>query len=222
MSATGWVIFAIVVGVLAVAAIAAYRYEVTRRTTALRDRFGPEYDRTVGRRRRAVRPSATCGPRGTLRASSTIKPLSDESRARFTEDWDHAERLFVDDPELAAREADRVVRNVLDERGYPNDDLDDAIGGRVGRASTGRPALPARARHGARQRRESGAERTENLRKAMVDFRAVFIEMVESEPEARCALTSSWGRRPRAPGDSPARRSLSRATRRYSSVLTRM
>ena len=52
------------------------------------------------------------------------RPLTEASRARFTQDWDHAERLFVDDPEGAAREADRVVRQVLDERGYPDDDLD--------------------------------------------------------------------------------------------------
>ena len=58
MSATGWVIFAIVVGVLVIAAIAAYRYLGTRRTMELRDRFGPEYDRTVGQA-----PSRNAGER---------------------------------------------------------------------------------------------------------------------------------------------------------------
>ena len=182
MSATGWVILAIVVGVLAVVAIAAYRYMATRRTTALRDRFGPEYDRTVGQA-----PSRTAGERELRNreerfAEMEIKPLSEASRARFTEDWDHAERLFVDDPELAAREADRVVRNVLDERGYPGDDLET----RSAAVSVAHPEVVQRYRHGHEMVHGNGAsgqERTENLRKAMVDFRSVFIEMVEAERE---------------------------------------
>ena len=182
MDTTGWVILAIVVGILAVAAIAAMSYTRSRRTTALRDRFGPEYHRAVGQaasRRDAERELRT---RENRFGELDVRPLSDESRARFTQDWDHAERLFVDDPELAAREADRVVRNVLDERGYPDDDLET----RSAAVSLEHPRVVQRYRHGhdmVHGNGATGAARTENLRKAMVDFRAVFIEIVESEPE---------------------------------------
>ena len=182
MSTTGWVILAIVVAALVVAAIAVMQYTNRRRTTALRDRFGPEYDRTVSgsdSRRMAERELRE---REERFASIEVRPLSEESRARYTEDWDHAERLFVDDPELAAREADRVVRSVLDERGYPSDDHET----RAAAVSVDHPHVVDRYRHGhdmVHSNGTSGQERTENLRKAMVDFRAVFAEMVEPERE---------------------------------------
>src|SRR5262245_58891718 len=112
MSTTGWIILAIVVGVLVVAALAAVAYMGSRRRAGLRDRFGPEYDRTVGdtgSRRKAERELRD---REEQHAALDVKPLSEASRTRYTDDWGHAERLFVDDPELAAREADRVVKNV--------------------------------------------------------------------------------------------------------------
>jgi hypothetical protein len=194
MDTADWIILAIVVGVLAVAALAAFTYMSSRRRTGLRDRFGPEYDRTVGEadsRREAERELRS---REQRYAELEVKPLSEASRARYTEDWDHAERLFVDDPELAARQADRLVRNVLDERGYPNDDLDT----QTAAVSVEHPRAVQRYRHGhdmvqGNGSKDSGSkdsgsngsdeQRTENLRKAMIDFRAVFVEMVEPEAE---------------------------------------
>ena len=118
--------------------------------------------------------------------SLDIQPLSEAARDRYVDDWQQAERRFVDDPELAAREADRIVRSVLDDRGYPNDDFDT----QAAAVSVDHPnvvdALSPRPRDAARQRRRKGKskgagneERTENLRKAMVDFRAVFEQLVE-------------------------------------------
>ena len=182
MSTTGWVILAIVVGVLVVAAIAAWRSMETRRSTALRDRFGPEYDRTVTGSDSRRDGERELREREERYAAMEIRPLSEASRARYTEDWDHAERTFVDDPELAAREADRVVRSVLDERGYPSDDHET----RAAAVSVDHPHVVQRYRHGhdmVHSNGKSGQERTENLRKAMVDFRAVFSEMVEPERE---------------------------------------
>jgi hypothetical protein len=182
MSTTGWIILAIVVVAIVVAAMAWMRYAERRRSAGLQDRFGPEYDRTVGQarsRRAAERDLVT---REDQFGDFEAKPLTEASRARFTQDWDHAERLFVDDPEGAAREADRLVRQVLDERGYPDDDLDT----RAAAVSVGHPEVVQRYRHGHEMVQGNGAsgqDRTENLRKAMVDFRAVFSEMIEPERE---------------------------------------
>ena len=183
MSTTGWVILAIVVGALVVAAIAAWQYTETRRRTGLRDRFGPEYERTVNGSDSRREGERELREREERYAEMDIKPLSEASRSRYTEDWEHAEKLFVDDPELAAREADRVVRNVLDERGYPSDDHET----RAAAVSVDHPHVVERYRHGhdmVHSNGKSGQERTENLRKAMVDFRAVFVDMVEPEREA--------------------------------------
>jgi hypothetical protein len=185
METTDWVILAIVVGVRVVAAIAAVAFWRSRQTTALRGRFGPEYDRAVGEkgsRRDAERELRT---REERFAEMEVRPLSEEARERLVEDWNRAERMFVDDPELAARNADRVVRDVLQERGDP-DELDD----QVAAISVDHPDVVQRYRHGHDMVESNGTsreERTENLRKAMVDFRVVFVEMAGSagEPVAR-------------------------------------
>jgi hypothetical protein len=186
MSTTGWVILAIVVGVLVIAAMGAWAYSRSRRQD-LRERFGPEYDRTLGEAGSRRKAERELRDREERYASLDVRPLPEESRTRYTEQWDHAERTFVDDPELAARDADRIVRNVLDERGYPNDDLDT----QTAAVSVEHPRAVQRYRHGhdlvhgnggsRKERRKEPDERTESLRKAMVDFRAVFVEMVEPE-----------------------------------------
>ena len=189
MNTVFWIVIA-VVAVLVVAAFAAWSYAKSRRRTALRDQFGREYDRTVdsaGSRRKAERELAE---REKAHESLDIQPISEAARDRYVDDWQQAERRFVDDPELAAREADRIVRSVLDDRGYPNDDFDT----QAAAVSVDHPHVVARYRHGhemlhgngERKGKSKGAgneERTENLRKAMVDFRAVFEQLVEPQAE---------------------------------------
>ena len=184
-----WIVIA-VVAVLVIAAFAAWSYAKSRRRTALRDQFGREYDRTVdsaGSRRKAERELAE---REKAHESLDIQPLSEAARDRYVDDWQQAERRFVDDPELAAREADRIVRSVLDDRGYPNDDFDT----QAAAVSVDHPNVVARYRHGHEMLHGNGdrkgkskgtgnEERTENLRKAMVDFRAVFEQLVEPQAE---------------------------------------
>jgi hypothetical protein len=182
MDTIWWIVIAVAVA-LVILALTARGYSQSRRRTALRDQFGPEYDRTVsdaGSRRKAERDLAE---RERAHDSLDIQPLSEASRSRYTEDWQRAEQHFVDDPELAAREADRVVRDVLEERGYPKDDFDT----QAAAVSVDHPKVVDRYRHGhdmVHGNGESGEERTENLRKAMVDFRMVFTELIEvAEPE---------------------------------------
>jgi hypothetical protein len=181
MDTIWWVVIAAMVAV-ALLAIAAQAYARSRRRSALRDQFGPEYDRTVssaGSRRKAERDLAE---RERARESLAIRPLSEDARERYTDDWRRAERRFLDDPELAAREADLIVRDVLGERGYPDDDFDT----QATAVSVDHPRVAERYRNGhelVHGNGASGDERTENLRKAMVDFRAVFVELVEPAPE---------------------------------------
>lgn len=176
MDTTWWIVIAL--AVVAVLALAAWAVSRSRQRTALRDQFGPEYDRTVdtvGSRRKAERELVE---REKAHEELDIRPLSEAARSRYLEDWQRAEQQFVDDPELAARQADRIVRSVLEERGYPNDDFD----AQAAAVSVDHPQVVERYRHGHDMVHGNGAagdERTENLRKAMVDFRAVFEELVE-------------------------------------------
>jgi hypothetical protein len=181
MDTIWWIVIAVAVA-LVILAVAGSMYSQSRRRGALRDQFGPEYDRTVGEagsRRKAERELAE---RERTHEELDIRPLSDEARARFTQDWQRAERRFVDDPELAAREADSIVREVLDERGYPRGDFDE----QAAAISVDHPRAVQRYRHGhdmVHGNGASGEKRTENLRQAMVDFREVFNELVGSAAE---------------------------------------
>ena len=181
---TTWIVIAVVAAVV-VLALLAWGYAQSRRRTALKDQFGPEYDRTVSSadsRREAERELAE---RERTHEELELQPLSEAARSRYMDDWKRAEQRFVDDPELAARDADRIVRSVLQEQGYPNDDFDT----QAAAVSVDHPTVVERYRHGHHMvhgNGADGADRTEDLRKAMVDFRTVFERVVESpEPVAR-------------------------------------
>jgi hypothetical protein len=181
MDTTWWIVIAVAAAIVLVA-LAAWAYTQSRRRSALQDQFGPEYDRTVdsaGSRRKAERELAE---REKAHEELEIQPLSEAARSRYMDDWQRAEQRFVDDPELAAREADSIVRGVLTERGYPDDDFDT----QAAAVSVDHPQVVSRYRHGHEMihgNGASGSERTENLRKAMVDFRSVFEQLVEPQRE---------------------------------------
>jgi hypothetical protein len=184
MDTIWWVLIVAAVAIVVVALVA-QAYMRSRRRAVLRDQFGPEYDRTVGSAGSHRAAERELSEREKARDELDIRPLSDDARARFTDDWQRAEGRFMDDPELAAREADRVVRDVFEERGYPSDDFDT----QAKAVSVDYPKAVQRYRHGHEMvhgNGASGSERTENLRKAMVDFRSVFHELVDVvEPDGR-------------------------------------
>jgi hypothetical protein len=95
-----------------------------------------------------------------------LKPLADESRSRYVVAWDRIETRFVEAPEEAVREADSLVMSALSERGHP----------------LGKDHLPARY---SRAHRMAGAREgrggTEDLRQAMLAYRAVFDQLVGGE-----------------------------------------
>jgi hypothetical protein len=175
-----WIVIAAVV-VAAIVLVAALWGAGQRRRARLRDRFGPEYDRAVsssGRRDAERRLAAVESEHEELE----IRPLSEAARERYLEEWRSVEGRFVGDPEDAARAAERIVLRALEERGYPTGrDAEQ----RAAHLAVDHPEVVERYRHGRAMLGEvNGAEGTENLRKAILDFRAVFEEVVERERTA--------------------------------------
>jgi len=173
-----WIVIvaAIVVVLLALAALWATG---ARRRRHLQERFGPEYDRAVsdtGRRDAERRLSSVEAEHD----EAEIRSLSAAARARYMEDWRNVETRFVSDPEDAARAADRVVLRALEERGYP---VGSNPGDRAAHLAVDHPDVVERYRHGRAMLEDDtdGSGSTENLRKAMLDFRTVFEEVVERE-----------------------------------------
>jgi hypothetical protein len=173
-----WIVIAAVIAAAIVVVAAVLWGMRTRRRAHLRDRFGPEYDRAVsdaGRRDAERRLAEVESDHEQL----DIKPLSEAARERYLEEWRSVESRFVNDPEDSAKAAERVVLRALEERGYPTGrDAEE----RTAHLAVDHPDVVERYRHGRAMLGEvKGADGTENLRKAMLDFRAVFEEVVERE-----------------------------------------
>jgi hypothetical protein len=149
----------------------------TRRTRSLQDRFGPEYDRELekaGGRREAERELAE---RQKRHDELELRPLSDDARERYVEEWQATQARFVDDPTGAVSEADDLVQRVMRDRGYPVDDFEQ----RAADISVEHPELVERYRtaNGIARASERGEASTEDLRHSVRHYRALFVELLE-------------------------------------------
>ena len=151
-----------------------------RRTRALRERFGREYDKTVDGAQ--SKREAEAAARAEHRDALEINPLPPGARERYVSEWQRMQARFVDDPAGAAREADILIQSVMQDRGYPTDDLDQ----RVADVSVDHPRVVAAYRDAQRLTRASalGDATTEDLRRAMQQYRSLFDELVEERPAA--------------------------------------
>jgi hypothetical protein len=164
-------------GAIAVVGMLVFLFvRIRRRRGHLRRTFGGEYDRAVS----AVGVSNAeqrLGEIESRRADLELRPLPAATCNRYLEEWRHAEVRFVSDPRDAARAAERLVARVLEERGYPSSDDPDDVAAFV---SVDHPDVADRYRHGrAMLEAIDGAESTENLRKAMLDFRTVLDDVLQ-------------------------------------------
>jgi hypothetical protein len=153
----------------------------TRRTRSLQDRFGREYDRAVehaGDRREAERELRE---REKRHAELELRPLAPEARDRYVQEWQETQGRFVDDPKGAVKDADRLVQHVMKERGYPVDDFEQ----RAADVSVDHPVVVEnyRAAHDISAANANGTAKTEDLRQAMVHYRALFDELLGADVE---------------------------------------
>jgi hypothetical protein len=168
----------IVVAVVAVGAALVVWWLVTRRDRSheLRERFGPEYERTVdqhGTRREAERELEA---RAERVEKLHIRELAADESTRYADDWRAVQSHFVDDPELAIGEADHLVADVMRARGYPIGEFEQ----RADDVSVDHPRVVEnyRAGHAIAGRAARGEASTEDLRQAMVHYRALFDELI--------------------------------------------
>jgi FtsZ-interacting cell division protein ZipA len=175
-----WVWVLIVVAVVALVALVVWRAYSARRRKGLQERFGNEYDRTVADAPSRRGAESELAEREKRRDELEIRPLQPHARERYVEQWRIAQEQFVDDPEAAVGEADRLIQQVMRERGYPVDDFEQ----RAADLSVDHPDVISnyRAAHAISVANERGKASTEDLRTAMVHYRALFTELLETEP----------------------------------------
>jgi hypothetical protein len=165
-----------------VAGLVVWWYLQQRRRERLQVGFGPEYERTVrevGDRRRA---EAELARRQQRVERLHIRPLAPAERARFADLWRGVQARFVDDPAGTIGEADRLVGDVMATRGYPLGDFAQ----RAADISVAHATVVThyRAAHAIAHAQERGEATTEDLRQALVHYRALFEDLLETQPTA--------------------------------------
>lgn len=165
--------------VLALVAIVVWLWIRNRRTADLKSRFGPEYERLVddvGDERKAGKVLAE---REKRVASYDIRPLPPETRSSFTERWNRIQADFVDSPGSAVKHADDLLGEIMSARGYPLQDFDQ----RAEDLSVDHPRVVQnyRTAHDIADRHGRGDASTEDLRKAMIHYRALFDDLVDEQ-----------------------------------------
>ena len=149
-----------------------------RRRVNLRDRFGPEYDRTVD----AVGPAraeSVLRDRADRVSRFNLRKLTQDQADSFAREWRRIQARFVDDPAGAVAEADQLVTQVMTARGYPLEDFDR----RADDVSVDHPVVVQnyRTARTLALRRQRGDAETEEMRQAVVNYRALFDELLDVE-----------------------------------------
>jgi hypothetical protein len=172
-----WIVIALVA---VAAAVVAWYVLRKRRTDALRHRFGPEYEHTVREKGDIAKAEAALEQRARRVERLHIKPLRPEDATRYSETWKRVQTRFVDDPKGAVTEDDRLVGEVMHDRGYPVGDFDQ----RVEDISVDHPnvVMHYRAARDIAEDHARGRAGTEELRQAMVHYRALFVDLLETAP----------------------------------------
>ena len=174
-------IVAIVVVVIIVAAVLVAIAAANRRRR-LRERFGPEYDRAVSEHGSRREAEAELAGRERHVRELDLRPLSPSARSQYVSEWTAVQEQFVDAPQAAVTGAQTLVSAVMEDRGYPTQPYDQTVADlSVEHAST---LDHFRAAHDISQKAASGTASTEDLRQAMIYYRALFAELL-GEPADR-------------------------------------
>jgi len=175
------------VAVLVVIALAAWLiYKRKKQSRRLKEHFGPEYGLSVENLGSRSKAESDLKAREKRVEHLTIVPLSPSEAARFSETWKDLQGRFVDNPKSAVAQADQLVRELMLKRGYPMGDFER----RAADISVDHPEVVAhyRAAQAIAVRDGRGEADTEELRKAIVHYRALFDELLEVREARREAV----------------------------------
>ena len=162
--------------VVVLLAVAIYLRRRKTRTLALRNRFGSEYERAVVEHGSSRKAEAKLADRETRVEALKIRELGATERERFVAEWQMVQSRFVDHPNAAVTEADDLIVALLEARGYPRGNFEQ----RAADVSVTYPRVMANFRlaNAIAVRPGRTEASTEELRTAMIKYRAIFDELV--------------------------------------------
>ena len=169
-------VLVVLVLLLAVAAVLHFR---RHQSHTLEKHFGPEYERAVHDLGSRPKAEAELLARQKRVAKLHIVPLSPQDAARYADAWKAVQARFVDNPNGSLAEADKLVSDLMQKRGYPMGDFER----NAADISVHHPAVVDhyRAAHEIAMRERRGEVDTESMRQAIIHYRALFSELLEVE-----------------------------------------
>jgi len=173
MSTTAVVLILLLIAVTGISIVMFLQRQNSRK---LRDRFGPEYDRLV-RENNPRKAETILHEREKRIAKFQIRPLGRQQSEKFAAEWRSVQENFVDDPRGAASDADRLIDQVLEERGYPVGDFEQQADDLS--VEHAQVVEHYRIAHDIVSRNRKDATNTEQLRIAMQHYRALFEDLLE-------------------------------------------
>lgn len=174
-----WLITIAIVVVLVVGAVA----YLQKRSAALKDRFGPEYERLVEERGDRRTAEAELRDRAKRHDALELHDLTPEARDAYADQWSAVQAGFVDDPARTVAEADALVAQVMRDRGYPIDEWEE----RFEMVSVDHPELADnyRVAHAIHEQGTGGTDASlDDLREAFQRYRSLFDELLADGVEA--------------------------------------
>lgn len=168
----------VIIGAVIAAGVLLWVFQ-RQRSLRLRERFGPEYERTRAEIGDVRRTEAALAAREKRVQKLHIRALTPAEAERFGEVWRHIQTLFVDDPKGAIGEADHLVNEVMNAKGYPMADFDQ----RTADISVDHPVVVDhyRAARAIALRNDAGGASTEELRQAVIHYRALLDDLLEEK-----------------------------------------
>ena len=174
---TSWIVFGTILVVALLVAAAWVLSQRKKRSLRLQQRFGQEYIRTVDEFGGRAKAESELKAREKRVEHLSITSLAPSEAARFSHAWNALQGRFVDNPKGVVVQAEQLVRELMLARGYPMGDFER----RSADISVDHPAVVEayRAAQAIAVRDQRGEANTEELRKAVVHFRALFDELLE-------------------------------------------
>jgi hypothetical protein len=187
-----WMWIVIAIAAVVIVGLVIWGIVRARRTATLRDRFGPEYDRTLASRDGRRDAERDLEARRERRDQLEIRPLSSTARDRYTTLWTQTQARFVDDPMGSLRDADSLVATVMNDRGYPMDRFER----RAADISVDHPVVVENYRnaHAAMVATDEGRSSTEDMRRGIQHYRMLFEELLDTGDGAQ-AVTDDGSQR---------------------------
>jgi hypothetical protein len=173
---------AVIAAAVVVVVVLAIAMTAIRRRRRLQQRFGPEYDRLAGERDSKRKAESELTGRERRVHNLDIQPLTGAAQARYALQWAAIQEQFVDTPRDAVASSQLLVVAVMSELGYPADDPDQMLADlSVEHAAS---LDHYRAAEETSRNAATGTASTEDLRLAMIDYRAFFRDLVAAPAEA--------------------------------------